>query len=385
MSKSRRVPRYDQRAILSFDGGSYSVKYTSDDTRGSFVSVAAGVAYDTLAGFNQLTDVNSYDLDIINNARVQGRWIVGQQAEGRQNMQRYTRNMRRFDDSLFIVFMCAALRAAFPERYRNLKELDERRGVIDGRWRVPVHAVVSIAPGYYANSDDLAEATKGYYDFVDLRKKRLYTFTVENVTVVPEGWGIYATRLYKEESGQIIKRKVRSFVESTTAIIDIGGRTTDIMAWQRGRPIEYTVASNDMGIILTANKIIDDIMAAHHRDMPNKPTLDQVIHAIEKGKNARLIAAGGRQIDVSEIIIRNMNQLAADTWELYQNKLMGGQGINTILYGAGGSYLARPYIHKQFVHSHELVAARTLEGMFMANSVGSYLYAKHKYMERENG
>lgn len=380
---TQKNPRYNQRAVLAFDGGSFSVKYASDDCDGSFHSAAASVPVDTLAGFNQLTDPNSFDIEIVSAKRAKGRWVIGEQAQTRQNPQRYTRNIRRFDDMLFEVFICAALLAAFPERYRDLEEYQERRGVVDGRWRVPVHMIVSIAPSYYGNAAELAEAAKGYYDFIDLRNKRFYTFTVESSAVVPEGFGIYATRLYERRpDGEIVKRNARSFVERTTAIIDIGGRTTDIMAWRGGKPIESSVRSDDKGIILTANQITEQILAAYPRAFPNRPTLEEVVRAITQGKSAHMTGAGGKKIDVSETILGNMNQLASDVWELYQNVLRGGQGIDTILYGAGGSHLTRPYMAAFFKHDHEMVAARDLEGMYKANALGAYLYGKYKYLER---
>lgn len=373
-------PREDQRLILAFDGGSFSVKLCSDKYRGSFISAAALAERDTLGGFGGgFADTDSHYIEIVGDDNgSKGRWVVGEQAQSYENVQRYSRNIQRFKDQIFHVFVCAALKAAFANKGYPVEE----RKFKDGRSRVPVHAVVSIAPGYYANSRVLAEAAKGIYEFVDLRTNMFYSFSIESSTVVPEGWGIYASRLYDIKDGQVVRRNAKAFVHSTVAILDVGGRTTDTMAWTKGSPVNRTVDSMDIGIVSTIEEITRSVLQAHSSMFSVRPTREQVIAAIEKGDKASLRGQGGEIVPVGDIIRGHMRQLASSVWEVYQNKFAGGQGIDALMYGGGGSKLIRPYLNKQ--HVNEIMVASTLQGMYMANAIGAWMYAAYRQKEGEN-
>jgi hypothetical protein len=384
--KSKKTPRDMQRKTTSFDFGSYSTKVFSDDSRGSFLSLAANVPTDMR---QPISDPDTHDLDILETPRnMTGRWIVGKQATYYEHVERFTRSMRRYADKLYDVFVCAALRAAFPTRHRPQSVIKENRGVLNDNWHWPVYSVISIAPGYYkGNAEEMINNIKGDYSFIDRQTGNLYMFRIERVLVVFEGWGIYSAKIYgQDESGQIIIQPgAAKYVRSTVAIFDAGGRTTDVAVWREGKPDERMIGSGDEGIILTAEKIVKDVMSVDAEYFPNQPDVLDIIKAMEERtkQGVIMIGANGKRVNITEQVDANMLHYASRAMEIYENTLRSGQGIEALIYGGGAIRILKPYLDQAIQFERTFLVSNKAKGMYMANAEFTYYYAVHKQAQEQ--
>lgn len=393
--------------VMSWDNGSFSGKVESDISSGSFLSMAAPVTNEQMDSFNPLEFQSregvSHDLTIYD--PVTGaweRWLVGERAEGKDGVQRTTRNMHRATDGLYRVFACAALRTAFPKIYADRKKLEERQYTPHNSWAQPVAMVASIAPAYFAQWQELANAALGYYYFVDNSNGQFYAFKVVDVRVVPESFGGYARRLFSldkkghivlDDKGKPLARKGGASLQKlNVAAVDVGGRTTDVMVWEGQRLAKST--SIDIGLHQFIEAMIADVTTIHKGSFGTKPGRLEIYRAISKGMKSpgtiadkvELTGLYGATVDITHIVNRQMNIFVNRFFEAYQDVLTGGQNINALLWMGGGSIMLEPYIKKQVsdntggernqLHEREEWVSRNAEEVWMANARGAYAWGK---------
>jgi hypothetical protein len=393
--------------VMAWDNGSFSGKVKSDITEGSFLSMLAPVTNDTMDSFNPLEfqsrEGQNFDLSIYD--AISGgwtRWMIGERAEGMDGVQRTTRNMHRATDGIYKVFMCAALRTGFPKIYADKKKLEERQWSPHHSTAQPVALIGSIAPGYFRQWDELAQAALGYYHFVDHSNDQFYSFKIVDVRVVPESFGGYAKRLYTldkhghvqlDERGRPVARKGGASLQKiTVAAVDIGGRTTDVIIWD-GQDIKKFV-SLDMGLHQYIEAMIDDLISHHKEKFGTKPTRLEVYRAIAKAprngngipEKIELIGLYGEHVDVTNVVNRQMNIFTNQFLQEYQDVLSGGQNIEALLWMGGGSTILQPYIRaqvasqsrgqRQQLHEREEWVSKNSQDLWMANAIGGYAWGK---------
>lgn len=377
------TPRDKQRLTTGVDVGGYSNKAYSSVSSGSFLSLAANVPFDM---GQRIEDQTSYDLEIIETPRnLTGRWIVGRDAQRFESVRRFTRSLLRIDDILYDAFVTASLRVSFPDRFKSLDDYKANRYVIKGQWRKPVKLVLMVAPAHFSLAEKIINSVKGYYSFIDRRSGNLYTFTVERVSVLYEGWGIYSSRLYALASdGTVgISKDASNWKREKVSILDVGGRTLDVGTWENGRPVERQTGTEEIGIVTVAENIVSDLMRAYPGGFSNQPDPLTVIDAIEAGQRSRskavsMIGVHGKSFDITDLVNQHMNEFASRAFELYSNVLQQGQGIRSIVYGGGGAVLLRPYLASHIPFERQFMAGKTLLDMYMANAKYAYAYTAYK-------
>lgn len=402
--------------IMAWDNGSFSGKVKSDIESGSYLSMAAPVTNNQMDSFNPLElqsrEGSSYDLTVYDN--VTGgwsRWIIGERAEGKDGMQRTTRNMHRATDGLYKIFASAALRTAFPKIYADRRKLEERQWTPHHSSAQNVCLVASIAPAYFAQWEELAKAALGYYHFIDEGNGQYYSFKIADVRVVPESFGGYASRLFTlddkgriaiDEKGRPLARKGGASLQKlNVAAVDIGGRTTDIMVWEGQRLGDNQ--SVDMGLHQYIEAIISDVTTIHKESFGSKPSRLEVYRAIHKGmkrggqiaEKVELKGLYGVTVDITAIVSRQMNIFVSRFFEAYQDILKGGQNIDALLWMGGGSSILEPYIKKQVIestggkrqqlHEREEWVSRNSENVWMANATGAYAWGKLVFNKAQQG
>lgn len=393
--------------VMAWDNGSFSGKVKSDIESGSYLSMAAPVTNTQMDSFNPLElqsrEGQSFDLTIYD--AVSGgwdRWVIGERAEGRDGMQRTTRNMHRASDGLYKIFASAALRTAFPKIYADRRKLEERQWTPHHSSAQNVCLVASIAPTYFPQWEELAKSALGYYHFIDEGNGQYYSFKICDVRVVPESFGGYASRLFTldekgriavDEKGRPLARKGGASLQRlNVAAVDVGGRTTDVMVWEGQRLGK--AQSEDMGLHQYIESIIADTITIHKDSFGSKPTRLEVYRAIHKGmkrpgqiaEKIELKGLYGKAVNITEIVNRQMNIFVSRFFEVYQDVLKGGQNIDALLWMGGGASILEPYIKKQVsdssrgqrqqLHEREEWVSRNPENVWMANANGAYAWGK---------
>lgn len=385
----------------SIDAGAFSMKGKSAESDFSFYSAAVRLLDISTLAFSPVANGESFDISILNakgleehNVRdITGRWIVGKAAHDFPGTEEYTRDIQRFRERLYRVLMSAALMNAFPDTFHSLGKLASNGGAPSQAGRALVKVVVSVPPGYYGNERLLSHAAKGHYDFIDNARKRFYSFEVRSAMVVPESFGILASKMFvvDKSTGLVTKRTLRKIAKGTTAVFDGGRRTFDFTAWREGLLLDEMRDSLDTGIGKVARDIARDVIATYMDDFQERPTALEVIHAIVKrnmsrGRQSEILLGSrdGGRLDITDIADQHMNRFAQTVRQGYSNTLRGGQGIDVILMGGGACLALQPYLDN-IRHQGIQWAGSNMKDMYMANARGAYLHLLYKNQEGANG
>jgi hypothetical protein len=411
-----------RRRVFSHDNGSFSNKIVSEEGSGSFLSVVAPVNNDPLESFSLLESGDegmSYDLSVYAGDGVWDRYIVGAKAEGLDGALRQAKAMNRAIDPIYKIFLCAALVTAFRESdaSKHIEELQASRMIPNDTWAKPVAMVGSIAPEYFSMWPDLVANAKGVYHIYDNQAGKFYSFRVEAVKVVYEGFGGLVKRLYAiDEVGKIImkdgkalaKRGGSELQKQVTAMIDAGGRTTDIVLL-RGKQI-LRARSEDFGLHSFIEAAIADIMVTPSvmGKLTRKPKRGEVYNALLEAmrtagkvvkkplavpQKVELTAKRGEKVDITPMVRRQMNMMVAQFFEIYDNVLESGQGVEALIWGGGVSRVLEPFIKQALtdedgkttaLHVNEQWVGDKYAEAYMANAEGAFAWGAREF-ERELG
>lgn len=150
---------------------------------------------------------------------------------------------------------------------------------------------------------------------------------VEHV-VFPEGLGAYIDAVAGEDG---LMRD--GFEESTVAVIDIGGRTTDTAVILPGRRIDHSrTGSADIGVL----DLIEDIRSR----LQSEKKVDVAPYRIEQAlSNGGQIAMWGKPVDISAHIQAASDAVMSRIMVEVNRRLGSGVDIDRIMLVGGGAHI----------------------------------------------
>lgn len=161
---------------------------------------------------------------------------------------------------------------------------------------------------------------------------RARTLTVEAVMVMMEGAGALAAHGVAENVPQ--------------AVIDVGGRTTDLFWAQGMKPDISRCAGLAVGIEQAGDQLCADFLSTYGREL-RRTELRGVFRAHAGSGTAPAIFASGRQIhlngEVGHVIDAVADAVAsfvATTWRSSERGNVAGEAARVLLIGGGAHYLA---------------------------------------------
>lgn len=181
---------------------------------------------------------------------------------------------------------------------------------------------------------------------------------VASCHVIPQPFGaILAETL--DVRGKIVNQDLAT---GTVGLIDIGGKTTNLLAVHKLSEIARETGSVAVGA-LDAVKAFQDFVNHHYPGLDLRP--HQIISAIVN----RTIRYYGRQVDLSRVVEDILEPLAAQVLAEATRLWGNGAKLDAILIAGGGGLLLGNYIRKHFRH------ARLVSDPVFANAIGFYKFA----------
>jgi plasmid segregation protein ParM len=147
-------------------------------------------------------------------------------------------------------------------------------------------------------------------------------------------------------------------------VIDVGGKTTNLLSVNRLSEIGRETASVNVGA-WEAVRSLREYLNVHH------PGLDELRdHQVIDAVIARQVKYYGEPVDlagaIDDVLEPLADQVLAEASQLWN----GGATLDAILVGGGGAHLLGPYVCRHFRH------ARVVEDPVFANAVGFYRFAQ---------
>jgi plasmid segregation protein ParM len=211
---------------------------------------------------------------------------------------------------------------------------------------------------YSADKDALRDRFLGHHR-VAREGRRAQTFQVTECRVIPQPFGTLLAEALNDH-GKIVNHDLAT---GAVGVIDVGGKTTNLLSVNRLAEIGRETASINLGAW--------DVARAVREYLTNRcPDLElrdhQVIDAIVK----RRVKYFGAPVDLENVIDAMLepmgDQVIAQATQLWN----GAAGLEAILVAGGGALLLGPYLARAFPH------VRVVDNPVFANALGYWRFAQ---------
>ncbi len=204
---------------------------------------------------------------------------------------------------------------------------------------VDVVLVTGLPVAYYDDREALAERLAGEH-LVHRAKRRAQRFTVRAVRVIPQPFGaLLAVAL--NERGMVVDAELAS---GTVGVIDVGGKTTNLLSVRRMAEIGRETASVPAGLWDVARAVgryLDDAAPGLHlRD-----------HEIMAAVQARRVTYFDQVLDLGEVVEDALARLGAQVIDQATQLWNGGGRLQAILVAGGGAHLLGERVRGHFRHA----------------------------------
>ena len=233
------------------------------------------------------------------------------------------------------------------------------------------HADLIVVSGLPIAYFDLDEGTlqvrlMGEHSFQRKDRGR-QTLTVARAAVLPQGLGALCS-VCLDEKGNIARRDLAT---GRVGLIDVGGKTTNVLSVNRLSEVGRETASINSGAW-------DVVRAVGRWLTDNCPDLELRDHEIVDAIKARSTRYKGKPVDLGAVIDGAVSPLA-DQVIAQASQLWNGAGaLDVILVAGGGAHLVGPHILRHFDHAQVIAG----DPQF-ANAVGYYRFAQR--LARQGG
>lgn len=165
---------------------------------------------------------------------------------------------------------------------------------------------------------------------------------------------------------------VRLIADRAMAVIDVGGKTTDIALVTEGGQSLYPERSGTQEV---GALDLNDKVAARLRSRFNLSSVVPHKH-VEKAIQTRVYSLYGAEHDVSDIVDQEAHAFANEIASYMRKLVRDGSDIGSVVFVGGGSILLRPWFEKIYPHQ-----AMFPDNPEYANARGMLKAAKYIYGE----
>jgi len=219
--------------------------------------------------------------------------------------------------------------------------------------------VTGLPVAFYADRDRLAVVLNGEHR-VNRRGRRAQSFHVIDCRVVPQPFGALLS-LALDDRGRVTDTDLAG----RAGIIDVGGKTTNVLSVSRLRELPRETTSVSLGGWDVVRAVRDHLVAAC-------PGLDLRDHQIAEAVAARQVLYYGRPVDLSPVVEPVLDQIAGVIIAQATQLWNGGAALDAVVVAGGGALLLGERIkrHPNFRH------ARIVDDPVFANAVGYWRLAQ---------
>ena len=316
---------------LGIDLGYNAVKIKTRKTVTAFPSVV-GTPERASFSFNGHTDMIIHTDD--------GQWLIGESAVAQ------SRFASRREDRNWI---------HSPEYYRlMLAALTEASSGSSTEFAV----VTGLPVSFYKDKGQLQELFLGQHR-VKRNDRNWQSFTVTDCRVIPQPFGaVLAVAL--DTNGRVINSDI---AQGNIGVIDVGGKTTNLLSVSRLSEISKETASISLGAWDIVRQIRQHLAAEF-------PDLDLRDHELSQVIIQRWFTYFGDTIGIGEVIddilMPMAEQVVAEASQLWNS----GARLNKILVAGGGANLLGQYILDHFQHAY------IVDNPTFANVEGFYRFSQ---------
>ena len=224
--------------------------------------------------------------------------------------------------------------------------------------RVDLQVVTGLPVAFYGDAEELHGRLVGEHR---LRRHGRHgqTITVTECRVIPEPFGtLLAVTL--DDRGRIADRALAT---GSVGVIDVGGKTTNLLSVHRMSEIGRETDSVNAGAW-------DTVRALREWLNENYPNLDLRDHQIIDAIIARKTKYYGDVVDLTAVVDGILEPLADQVIAQASQLWNGAAGLDAILVSGGGALLLGPYVELHFPH------ARIVEDPVFANALGFWRFAE---------
>ena len=224
---------------------------------------------------------------------------------------------------------------------------------------VEMAVVTGLPLAFYQDADKTAleDALMGEHR-IERQGRRFQTITVETVRVIPQPFGSLLCEALDNRGDATDK----ALVNGNTGIVDVGGKTTNLLSANGLREIVKETASVDLG----AWDIVRGVRALLSGQYPELADLDG--HRIQQAIRERSVKSFGEAHDLTELVDSVLDPMAGRVLSEATQLWNGAATLDTILITGGGAHLLGPHIKQHFAKHGE--RARIVADPAFANAVG---------------
>jgi plasmid segregation protein ParM len=263
--------------------------------------------------------------------------------------------------------------AGAVEQSRFLHRREDRQWIESDEWyalflaalteltrakRAGLCLVTGLPVSYFGDREKLRERLLGSHT-VRREGRHAQTLQVDDVKVIPQPFGALLAQTL-DRQGRIADQDLAA---GTVGVIDVGGKTTNLLSVSKLSEISRETASVNVGA-WDAVRAVKTWLTEEH------PDLDLRDHQVAEAIQARRVVYYGEPIDITQIVEDTLaplaNQVCAEASQLWS----GAAGINAVLIAGGGACLLGDAIAAHFPHS------RLVEEPVFANALGYWRFAQ---------
>lgn len=221
-----------------------------------------------------------------------------------------------------------------------------------------VRVVAGLPTAFYSDRETVKEILLGRQSFQRLGRGR-QTLTVADARVMPQAFG----SLFAECLNDLGKVKDRALRHGRIGVLDIGGKTTNLLTALGLKEISKQSTSIDAGGWAIVGRVHDWL----HMEYPDLTVseYDLVPHIV-----SREIAYHGEPVDLGEIIDSATADLVTEIRGQARRLWNGAARLESVLITGGGSHLVGKALLSEFRQ------ARIVAEPVFANAVGFYRFSR---------
>lgn len=263
---------------------------------------------------------------------------------------------------------------------RFLQRREDRHWVESDEWRAlflaaitelttatftELRIVTGLPVAFYADRQAVRDLLLGDHK-VQREGRHMQTFRVVDCRVVPQPFGTLLAEAL-DDRGRVIDQELAT---GAVGVIDVGGKTTNLLSVNRLAEISHETASVNVGAW-------DAIRAIQNWLADRYPGLEELRpHKVIEAVIARQVKYYGETVNLAPVIDQTLTPLAEQILAEATQLWNGGATLDTILVTGGGALLLGQYIRRHFRH------ACLVENPVFANALGYWRFAQRLGAER---
>lgn len=224
---------------------------------------------------------------------------------------------------------------------------------------VEVRIVTGLPVAFYADRQVVRDRLLGEHK-AQREGRPAQTFKVVDCRVIPQPFGTLLAACL-DDRGRIVDKALAT---GAVGVIDIGGKTTNLLSVNRLSEISRETASVDVGA-WDVVRAIREYLAEHY------PGLEELRpHQVAEVVKSRQVRYYGETVDLGGIIEDILEPLAEQIVAEASQLWNGGATLDRILLTGGGALLLGTHVRRHFRH------AQVVDDPIFANALGYWRFAQ---------